>query len=155
MLTLLAAIPRAADAVRFGQLLKLAVPVPLAVEAVLGMVGQQQLDDRTTSLHGAGGMRLDLHSFGNREGTTRDETALPFDLDDAHPTGSARRQAFDVTKRRDMDADPPDRRQEHFTLFRFDHSTVDFNRDHGKNPFDMFDNVLMFGKTAVATGAMV
>ena len=79
------------DAQLLGQLLQLAVAVAAAIQAVVGMVGQQQLDDGFAGLHGPGRMRADFHAVGDRKGTTRHQAALAFDLDDAHAAGAGGR----------------------------------------------------------------
>ena len=106
------------DAQLLGQLLQLAIAVADAVEAVVGMIGQQQFDDRLAGLHGAGRMRADLHAVGDGKGATGHQAALAFDLDDAHAAGAAGGQPVEVAERRHLDGRAPQRRQEASRLFR-------------------------------------
>ncbi len=71
-----------------------------AVEAVVGMVGQQQLDDRLARAHGARRVRLDLHPLGDREGAARHQVALALDLHHAHAAGAGGQQALHVAEGR-------------------------------------------------------
>ena len=106
------------------------LPLRDAVEAVVGVVGQQQLDDRLAGVDRARRVGPDLHARGHREGAARHEAALALDLDHAHAAGAARRQAVEVAERGDRDARAPQRRQERLAVLRVDRSAVDFDRDH-------------------------
>ena len=120
----------AADAQLLGQLLQLAVAVADAIQAVVGMVGQQQFDDRLAGLDGAGRVGLDLHAVGRGKGAARHQAPLAFDLDHAHAAGAGGREAVDVAERGHLDARPPQRGQQHLALFGPNLSSVDFDVDH-------------------------
>ena len=121
---------RSPDAQFLGQRLQLAVAVAHAVEAVVRMVGQQQLDDGLARLDRPGRMRLDLHALGHRAGAAGNEAALALDLHDAHAAGAGGGQPFDVAERGNVDPRPPQRRQEHLALLGLDGPVVDFDRNH-------------------------
>ena len=75
--------PHFLDAKLLRQLLKLALLVLGAGEALLRMVREQQLDDHPARLAHLGRVRLDFHSLGDRVGAGRAERALALDLDRA------------------------------------------------------------------------
>ena len=114
----------------FSQGLQFAVAVADTVQAIVGVIGQQQLDDGLAGLDRTGGMRLDLHAVGDREGTARHQGPLTFDLDGAHPAGSRRRQIGNVAQGGHLDSHPAQRRQKHFPFFRLDRSAVHVDRNH-------------------------
>ncbi len=95
-----------------------------AVQAVVRVVGEQQLDERPARVDGARRVGLDLHAGGRRERAARHEAALALDLDHAHPAGAARRQALEVAQRGNLDARPSRRREQRLAVLRLDRPAV-------------------------------
>ena len=94
------------------------------------MVRQKQLHDGLAGVHHAGGVRLDVHAVGYREGAARSESALPFDLDYAHTARAAREKVFHVAESGDMNPRPFERGEDGFTLFGFYRSIIYINGYH-------------------------
>ncbi len=90
MLIAVAGVASLTNAKSFGQLLQFAISVAYAIEAVVGMVGQQKLDDGLAGADGARGMGLDFHALSDGEGTGRLKCALSCDLYKANPAGAYR-----------------------------------------------------------------
>jgi hypothetical protein len=112
-------------------MLKLAGAVSHAIEAVVGMIGQEQFDDRLPRLDRPRRMRLHLHAVGDGKRATGDQTALALHLDHAHPARAAGRQAVQMAERGHADARTPQSGQKHFILFGLNRMAVDFESYHG------------------------
>jgi hypothetical protein len=90
-----------------------------------------QLDNGLAGQYGAGRMRADFHSVGDRKRTARHQAALAFHFDDAHAAGAAGRQPVDVIERGHFDGRAPQRAQQHLAFFGGYLSAVDLDGNHG------------------------
>jgi hypothetical protein len=80
--------PPFADAERFGKQPKLAISIPFAKEAIVGMIGEEQFDNGSSSIDDPVSLGVNFHSGGNGKGTGRNEASLSFDFDDADAAGT-------------------------------------------------------------------
>src|SRR3972149_7020350 len=70
-------------------------------------------------------MGLYLEAGRGREGATRHEIPLPFDLHHTHATGAARRQPIVVAQGRNLNASPPGGEEQRLAILRLNRATVD------------------------------
>ncbi len=131
VVVLVAGVAAVAHAVLLGQLLQAAVAVADAVEAVVGMVGQQQLHHRLAGADDALRVRLDLHALGHRVGAAGDEVARAGQLHHAQAAGARGEEVAHVAQRRHVDARAPQGAEDRLAGLGLDESVVDFNRYHG------------------------
>ena len=87
-LGLLALVGHLADVEARDEFLELAVVALGAGEAVVRVVGEDELGDGLAGAHDAGGVGLDDHAFRDHGGAGRGQVAAAFDLDDADAAGS-------------------------------------------------------------------
>jgi hypothetical protein len=117
----------AADSERFGKFPELAGAVAFAEEAIVGMVGEEQFDDHSSGIDDSVGLGFDLHSGGYGKRTTRHETSLSFDFDDADSAGTGGGETFVIAKGGDFDSHSAESGKEHFSLGGIDLAAIDFN----------------------------
>ena len=98
---------RLLDSVLVDQILELAMAAHLAGHAVVGVVGEKQLQDELAGGAHLGRIGLDLHPLGDGEGAGGLQYPHPFDLNQAETTGPLRGQCRMVTECGDADAVRP------------------------------------------------
>jgi hypothetical protein len=80
--------PNLTDAALLRNRLQFTVAVFLAKGAVLGMIRQEEFNDRLAGTAHAIAAGLDLHPFCNRVDARCDQVTTPLHFNDAYPTGS-------------------------------------------------------------------
>ena len=95
------------DAVLVDQILQLAVAAHLAGHAVLGMVGEEQLQHEFAGRADLGGFGLHLHPFGDRKGAGGLQNPRALDLYQAEAARPFRGQRRMVAEGRNADAVRP------------------------------------------------
>jgi len=114
----------------FGPFLKFAGLVSDAVEAVVGVVGEEEFDDGFSGAEDARGVGFDFHVGCDGVGAAGDEAWGAFDFDDAHAAGTGGRQAFDVAEGGHGDADTFQGGEDGFTGFCLYVLAVYFDVNH-------------------------
>ena len=90
-------------AVAEGELLKLAVVVSLAGEALFLVLGEEQLQRHLSAFAALLGIRSDLHALGDGVHARGDETSRARCFHDAHTAGADAGDVFEVAQGRDLD----------------------------------------------------
>jgi len=113
-----------------GQALQVAVQVPLAGQAILGMVGQQEVQHRPARVDGADGIRLHHHALRHRRAARRRQVRAAFDFHDADAAGPGlvfhvELVEAEVAERGHLDAELVGRFEDRGVFRRLDRLVVD------------------------------
>jgi len=110
-----------------GKFPKLAVGVPLAKEAIIGMVCKEQFDDGSPGIDNAVGLGFDLHASTNGKGTGGDKASLSFDFDNADAAGTCWRKSFVVAEGWHINSGTAECVEQYFAGGGIDLTTIDFD----------------------------